>query len=220
MTLRTDGSADVELLHPAFEAALELLFADPRAKGMVVVSGVRSRSEQKYLYVNQGKPGFNTAANPDRVLGPRTYYGVTFTGKGSWHMQQETGFGYAVDLNYSSMGTAARALVDKEIPWIDKFGGNTKLWLAAPAPWGLVRTVSGEPWHVQPHPNARPLPIITQPSEEDDMTQEEHDMLVQALDNSKEALDIARRLRTELLGPNTDADPSALVPKIAKKVGA
>src|SRR5262245_56305267 len=92
-----DGNERVDLLHPIFVARLEALAADPRMKGQLKSdSAVRTAEEQQFLFDNQNEPGFNLAADPVRTFAT-TAYGLS-TGRGSWHMVQDDGFGYAVDV--------------------------------------------------------------------------------------------------------------------------
>lgn len=96
-----DGNENVVDLHPILRARVEALCADPRVRGQLLVeSAVRTKAEQEYLYAGwiARRPGFNLAADPNRVIG--SLYDVS-VGRGSWHMEQETGFGYAVDFRTS-----------------------------------------------------------------------------------------------------------------------
>lgn len=69
MTLPTDGSANIDVLHPIFVRRVEALLADHPVLAAVykTVSGGRPYAEQKYLYDGHkaGLPGFNVASNPD-----------------------------------------------------------------------------------------------------------------------------------------------------------
>lgn len=117
-------------LHPKFKARLEAFFADPRIKGKVaVVSGVRTYQQQKYFYdgYKSRRPGFNLAANPDRVN--RAGF------QGSYHMSQPKfdGYGYAVDFRIIKRGAISTTQVNK-----------------IAAEYGMVKTVSSEWWHHQP----------------------------------------------------------------------
>jgi len=87
------------------------------------------------------------AANPWRILGTVTIFGVTFTLKGSKHMVQSTGFAYAADVNPS-------ALIPFDlVPW------HSDYLRGAPAPLGLTRTVqprrraAWELWHLEALPD-------------------------------------------------------------------
>ena len=116
-------------LHPKFRSRLEAFFADPRIKGKVsVVSGVRTYQQQKYLYdgYKSRRPGFNLAANPDRVNSAGF--------QGSYHMDQPKfgGYGYAVDFRIVGKGISTSQVnqIAKE--------------------FGICKTVSSEWWHHQP----------------------------------------------------------------------
>ena len=141
----------MDQLHPTFRARLDAL-ADAIPE-LQVVSGVRSQAHQQRLYDLYRAGRGNLAANPSRTIGPRTMFGESFVAKGSWHMVQATGWGYAADLNYGALSHAARAKFDEVTPYTSQYVKG------APAPFGLYRTVEGrnpEPWHVQP------APIVTQ----------------------------------------------------------
>jgi hypothetical protein len=131
MSIPTVSSrVNVKDLHPKFKARLEAFFADPRIKGKVsVVSGVRTYQQQKYLYdgYKSRKPGFNLAANPDRV----TSAGF----QGSYHMSQPKfdGYGYAVDFRIVKKGSISTTQVNK-----------------IAAEYGIVKTVPSEWWHHSP----------------------------------------------------------------------
>jgi hypothetical protein len=100
-----------------------------------------------------GEPGFNMAANPDRIIGRRG--GFTF--RGSWHMAQEDGYVYAVDLTSHW-----------HLDWDDVHDS-----LRAS---GLATTVPGEPWHHQATtirgPLAGPFPDGTTTEDDEQMTPE------------------------------------------------
>ena len=131
MSIPTVSSrVNVKDLHPKFRARLEAFFADPRIKGNVsVVSGVRTYQQQKYLYdgYKSRKPGFNLAANPDRV----TSAGF----QGSYHMSQPKfdGYGYAVDFRIIKKGAISTTQVNK-----------------IAEEYGIRKTVASEWWHHQP----------------------------------------------------------------------
>jgi len=131
MSIPTVSSrVNIKDLHPKFKARLEAFFADPRIKGKVsVVSGVRTYQQQKYLYdgYKSRKPGFNLAANPDRV----TSAGF----QGSYHMSQPKfdGYGYAVDFRIIKKGAISTTQVNK-----------------IAAEYGIVKTVPSEWWHHSP----------------------------------------------------------------------
>ena len=97
---RDDGDENVRLLEPLL--AYRLASAYRRSRRMrdhvTIESAGRTRAEQQYLYdgYKAGKPGFNLAANPDRIIG--RHGSTTFVG--SWHMEQPDGHTYAVDLTH------------------------------------------------------------------------------------------------------------------------
>lgn len=129
MTIPTVSSrVNVKDLHPKFKQRLEAFFADPRIKGKVSVSsGVRTYQQQKYLYdgYKSRRPGFNLAANPDRVNSAGF--------QGSYHMSQPKfdGYGYAVDFRIiGRISTSQVNAIAKE--------------------YGIVKTVASEWWHHQP----------------------------------------------------------------------
>ena len=127
----TKSSVDLSLLHPRFKQRLEAFFADPRINGRVSISsGCRSYAQQMYFYKRYLKGG-NLAANPDRRHGPKALNGVGIW-RGSWHMEQDDGFCYAVDFHRLN-----NALATWEINAIAK-------------EYGLYPTVDGEWWHHQP----------------------------------------------------------------------
>jgi hypothetical protein len=137
-----DAAPGVNLddLHPIFRRRLDALAAAHPA--LSVVSGVRTKSRQAELYAAY-LAGGTLAANPNRVLGQRSFFGDTFIAEGSWHMIQPTGYGYAADL----AGYRTLPNWDAIVPWASHHARGI------PAPFGLVRTVEGrspEPWHVQP----------------------------------------------------------------------
>lgn len=125
----TSNRVNVADLHPKFKARLEAFFADPRIKGRVaVVSGVRTYQQQKYLYngYKSRRPGFNLAANPDRVNSAGF--------QGSYHMSQPKfdSYGYAVDFRIIGSGISTSQ--------INRIASE----------YGIRKTVSSEWWHHQP----------------------------------------------------------------------
>jgi len=86
----TSNRVDLTQLHPRFVERLRQFFADDRITGRVqIVSAGRSYAEQTRLFGKYKHRGGNLAADPDRVM-PGGW-------RGSWHMEQEDGYCYAVD---------------------------------------------------------------------------------------------------------------------------
>lgn len=152
---RDDGDENVRLLEPLLAFRLSRAYRrSERLRGFLrIESAGRTRDAQQYLYdgYKRGDAGFNLAANPDRIIGSRG--GFTF--RGSWHMAQEDGFVYAVDLTHHGA-----------LSWDDAHDD-----LRAS---GLHETVPNEPWHHQATtirgPLAGPFPDGT--TTEDEMTPE------------------------------------------------
>ena len=136
---RDDGDENVRLLEPLLAFRLSRAYRASRRlrEQLRIESAGRTRDAQEYLYegYKEKRAGFNLAANPDRIIGRRG--GFTF--RGSWHMAQEDGFVYAVDLTHH--GT---------LDW-----GDVHDSLRAS---GLHTTVPGEPWHHQSSTIRGPLP--------------------------------------------------------------
>ena len=153
---RDDGDENVQLLEPllAFRLARAYRLSRRLREHVRIESAGRTLDEQTYLYVNYkaGKPGFNLAANPARIIGR---HGAT-TFVGSWHMEQPDGYTYAVDLTHHG-----RQDWDQIHEVLRAFGLHT--------------TVRGEPWHHQAStirgPLPGPFPDDMQPTE-DDLTPE------------------------------------------------
>lgn len=126
MTLPTvSRSVYTDALHPKFKNRLERFFNDSRIRGRVkIVSAVRTKAHQARLYDKYLSKGWPLAANPDRIIAPGF--------KGSWHQQQDDGFGYAVDLR------------------ITRFGITEETVTGIAAMYGLRPTVPSEWWHFQP----------------------------------------------------------------------
>ena len=152
---KDDGDENVRLLEPllAFRLSRAYRRSDVLRSHLRIESAGRPRSEQERLYAGYkaGKPGFNLAANPDRIIG--RHGGTTFLG--SWHMEQPDGYTYAVDLTHHW-----------KLDWDDVHD-----LLRAN---GLHTSVPKEPWHHQattirgPFPG--PFPDGT--NTEDDLTPE------------------------------------------------
>ncbi len=106
MTIPTTSErVRLDLLHPKMLTRLEHFFADGRIAGKVaVVSGVRSYATQQSLFrrYKAGTLG-NIAADPDRRFGPKGLDGKGIW-RGSWHMQQNDGYGHAVDFRIVGKG--------------------------------------------------------------------------------------------------------------------
>jgi hypothetical protein len=115
-------------LHPKFIERLEhLLLHDSRVKGKAkIVSGCRTYQQQKELYRKYKAGTGNLAANPDRRFGPNGKF------RGSWHLEQEDGYAYAVDIRLSG-----------GLSWAE--------FHAAADEVGIKKTVPSENWHMQPY---------------------------------------------------------------------
>ena len=138
MSIPVKKGVDLSLLHPRFVKRLEAFFNDPRIKGRVrVTSGCRTYAKQKYFYdgYKARKAGFNLAANPDRRFGPKGLNGQGIW-RGSWHMEQEDGYCYAVDF-----GLCGSGIKTWEVQNIAKS-------------YGIHPTVASEWWHHQPRQSA------------------------------------------------------------------
>jgi len=123
----TSSGVDLSLLHPTFRKRLEAFFADARIVNRVkVVSGCRSYATQARLYKKYKSGRGNLAANPDRRFGKNNFW------RGSWHMQQEDGYCYAVDFRITGSGISTWEVnnIAKE--------------------YGIHPTVASEWWHHQP----------------------------------------------------------------------
>jgi len=136
---RDDGDEAVHLLEPLLAFRLSRAYrASRRLRDQLrIESAGRTRDAQQYLYdgYKRGDPGFNMAANPDRIIGTRG--GKTF--RGSWHMAQEDGHVYAVDMTHHG-----------RLDWAEV---HDRLRAS-----GLHETVRGEPWHHQATTIRGPLP--------------------------------------------------------------
>lgn len=128
---RDDGDENVADLEPLLAWRLAQAFKSSKLlrRSVRIESAVRTESAQRFLYEGwvARRPGFNLAANPDRVIAE--HGGEVW--RGSYHMGQgEDGWGHAVDVTRRGL-----------ITW-----GQVNRVLEA---WGLKRTVPGEPWHYQ-----------------------------------------------------------------------
>jgi len=136
---RDDGDEAVHLLEPLLAFRLSRAYrASRRLRDQLrIESAGRTRDAQQYLYdgYKRGDAGFNLAAWPDRIIGTRG--GFTF--RGSWHMAQEDGYVYAVDLTHHG-----------RLDWAE---AHEQLRAS-----GLWETVRGEPWHHQSTTIKGPLP--------------------------------------------------------------
>ena len=157
---RDDGDEAVHLLEPLLTFRLSRAYRASRRlrDHLRIASAGRTRDAQQYLYdgYKAGEPGFNLAANPDRVIGRRG--GKTFLG--SWHMAQgdaPDGIGYVYAVDLTSHG---------QLNW-----GDVHDSLRAS---GLHTTVPGEPWHHQATTIRGPLPgpFPDGTTTEDEMTPE------------------------------------------------
>ena len=128
----TKSNVDLSLLHPRFKKRLEAFFDDPRIRGRVSVSsGCRSYAQQMYFYNKYLSGKGNLAANPDRRFGTKGLDGQGIW-RGSWHMEQNDGFCYAVDFH--------------------RINNDLHTWEinAIAKEYGMHPTVDGEWWHHQP----------------------------------------------------------------------
>ncbi len=128
----TSSKVNVSGFEPVFEDRLHCFFEDPRITGKAaILSGCRSTARQRQLYDGWVRrlPGFNLAANPDRIFGGGKW-------RGSWHMQQPDGFCYAVDLRRKK-----NLLLQWKISWEEL--------TSVASEYGLRATVPGEAWHFQ-----------------------------------------------------------------------
>ena len=136
---KDDGDENVRLIEPllAFRLSRAYRRSDVLRAHLRIESAGRPRSEQERLYAGwkAKKPGYNMAADPDRIIGTRG--GFTF--RGSWHMSQEDGYTYAVDLTHHW-----------KLDWDDVHD-----LLRAN---GLHQTVPKEPWHHQATTIRGPFP--------------------------------------------------------------
>jgi len=130
-----NASVNIGLLHPQFRVRLARFFADPEIAGRFKIgSGVRTQDHQRRLYIGWIRRivGYNLAANPDRVIGTTD---EGWTARGSWHMQQEDGWGYAIDTTK---------------PWWMSNKSRAAIFDRVAPKYGLARTVPSESWHLQP----------------------------------------------------------------------
>ena len=160
---RDDGDENGRLMAPvlAFRLALAYRRSSLMRDECKIESAGRTREEQDYLYKGwkEKRPGFNLAANPERIIG--AHNGTTFIG--SWHMEQPDGHTYAVALTVH--------------------GREWQPFHEVLDACGLYRTVRGEPWHHQAS-NIRgvlpgPLP---------DTIQQQEDVLTPELDERLDGL--------------------------------
>ena len=152
---RDDGDEAVHLLEPLLAFRLSRAYRrSERLRGFLrIESAGRTLDAQQYLYDGwkEKRAGFNMAAWPDRIIGSRG--GFTF--RGSWHMAQEDGYVYAVDLTHHG-----------NLSWDDAHDDLRSS--------GLHTTVPGEPWHHQASTIKGPLPgpFPDGTNTEDEMTPE------------------------------------------------
>lgn len=138
---------------PLFAARLRAFMRDDRIIDRVwVVSGSRPKetggeppTSQRRLFtgfVNR-VPGFNLAANPDRVIASCRWATPTFVANGSWHMQQKgpgLGGSGAADLGWAG--------IDVQLMHVVAFD------------YGLRFPVPGENWHCQAYTSAGVFPAV------------------------------------------------------------
>jgi hypothetical protein len=154
---RDDGDENLADLDPllVWRLAAAYAYSEVLRKYVTIESGVRTRAEQEYLFAGwkARTPGFNLAADPNRIIGRN---GGTVW-RGSYHMAQN-GVGYAVDLTRPGRHVGWDA-VHRELRAM-----------------GLHTTVPGEPWHHQATtirgPLPGPFPPVPFDHEEDYMTPE------------------------------------------------
>jgi hypothetical protein len=160
----TSSRVRIDGLHPKFVARLEAFFADKRIDGNVkVCSGVRSYADQVRLYKKYKEGRGNLAANPDRRFGDKGLDGQGIW-RGSWHMEQNDGWGYAVDFR----------LVGKAL----STGDVNKI----AAEYGIRPTVASEWWHHQPRKSTDWFDAPAMTSGGKKVTSERHDAPKQVID--------------------------------------
>ena len=118
-------SVNIDQMDPETMARFYAASDDPEVEwSLGIVSAARTRAQQTYLYkgYEQGRAGFNLAADPDWQRPDGSY--------GSRHMVQETGYAYALDLRLLDgyTWTEAHRALDG---------------------YGLRFPVPGESWHCQ-----------------------------------------------------------------------
>ena len=240
---------DVDNFYPIFARRLAAgyTYCNGRAS-----SGVRTKQRQAELFYDYKHNGGNTAADPNRPIGHRVFfagteYEISGDAEGSWHMEQikmrsrmfpsplGRGWGFAVDTRLS--GGIDLAKLDEVAPW---YVPGFKV--QPPSRFGVCRDVGptsrnprGEPWHIKPDPRvARTMFDLLQ--DEEAMTPELKEALEAirgeiaavavtakaADDHATEAVELGRRLRTELIGDTADNTPkrSNMVGRLVKKAGA
>jgi hypothetical protein len=220
-----DGNERVDLLHPVMRARVAGLCSDPRMRGTLrVESAVRTYEEQEYLYVNQHRPGFNLAADPDQWLTPA--YGLP-SARGSWHMVQPDGHGYAVDFLTSVLpGDVYRLLpsVAAEYRLVQTvLHGGLRAHDSPQPPNPATPTdprLVKEWWHFQPPYNEGRL-TWTPPAKDEDMTPEQEKKLDTLLIRTDLILDHieGRKPSAEGAGPRSMEPLRSILDSIAAKVG-
>lgn len=129
---RVGPNVNVDDLHPRFAYRVALLLQKVWAKhgkgSLRIASAVRSPELQAKLRSLWMRGQGNYAVSPTRRIG--TVNGVTY--RGSWHMKQPDGYGYAVDLQAPS-----HAFLRTEVhPLLPELG---MFWAQG----------VNEPWHIQ-----------------------------------------------------------------------
>lgn len=149
---RDDGNENTDSLDPvlAWRAAMAItiLWNKYGDRTITIESAGRTLSEQVRLWngYRSGESGFNTAANPYRILG-NTPVGLI---KGSWHMIQANGKSYAIDF------TRPRS----RITWaqVHKVFDEVGLWHGIPDEDWHAQAVLSDGWIKGPLP-----PTLTSP---------------------------------------------------------
>lgn len=138
-------------VHPILEMRIRGLLSEPALSRFSIYPAVRTYSKQKYLFDGwkSGKRGFNTAADPDRVLMTGGDFPYDWKPRGSWHMIQSDGWGHAVDMKRPWNVTRAQA--DRAIkPFLKKYGlAQTALNVGE---WWHLQALTSQGWINGPQP--------------------------------------------------------------------
>lgn len=152
--LLTRMATSFQFTHPEMASRVSDLLDLPEFSGWGISSTWRTYATQKRLYDGwrAGKPGYNLAANPDRVMGTAQPEG--FVAKGSWHQVQINGWSYAVDLAkpwHVSKSAAARH--------VDHYAPQMGLRRTVPTEWWHVQCRNLSGWFPDPRPQDPSVPI-------------------------------------------------------------